>query len=308
MEALKQIVDSIMHAGHMSPFLVVGILILAGFFGGWVAKLLRLPHVTGNILGGVVVGPACLGLIGTHEQLHDLQPLSTFAMSLVAVSIGGHLSYRRIHNSLRRIISISLFEVGFSVITVMAAAKLFGMDWPTTGLLGAISASTAPATTIALIRETRAKGPFVKTLISAVALNNILCILIFVMMRTFVASYFESGETGGKVDDALILSAYHLIGALVLGLGAGWISKTLVSKPKFHDFTTILMAIMLLDGLAAYLQLSPLLVNLFFGVYLGNSSEVAEKQLTTLVPLEPILYVIFFTLAGVSLHLDAMLA
>ncbi|HEY5621979.1 MAG TPA: PTS sugar transporter subunit IIA, partial [Pontiella sp.] len=103
-------------------------------------------------------------------------------------------------------------------------------------------------------------------------------------------------------------SAYHLVGALVLGLSAGWISKQLVSKPKFHDFSTILLAIMLLDGLAAYLQLSPLLVNLFFGVYLGNSSEVAEKQLTTLVPLEPILYVCFFTLAGVSLHLDAMLA
>ncbi|WP_168433062.1 PTS sugar transporter subunit IIA [Pontiella sulfatireligans] len=308
MEALQQIIDSILHTEHLSPFLVVGILILAGFAGGWVAKLLKLPHVTGNIFGGVVVGPACLGLIGTHEQLHDLQPLSTFAMSLVAVSIGGHLSYRRIHNSLRRIISISLLEVGCSVVTVMTAARLFGMDWPTSCLLGAISASTAPATTIALIRESRAKGPFVKTLISAVALNNILCILLFVMMRTFVTSYFESGETAGKIDDALILSGYHLVGALALGLAAGWICKVLVSKPKFHDFTTILLAIMLLDGLAAYLQLSPLLVNLFFGVFLGNSSEVAERQLTTLVPLEPILYVCFFTLAGVSLHIDAMLA
>lgn len=308
MEALKQIFDSIAHTGHLSPFLVVGILILAGFAGGWVAKLLKLPHVTGNILGGVVVGPTCLGLIGTHEQLHDLQPLSTFAMSLVAVSIGGHLSYRRIHNSLRRIISISLLEVGCCMTTVIVAAKVIGMDWPTVCLLGAISASTAPATTIALIREARAKGPFVKTLISTVALNNILCILLFVMMRTFVAAFFESGETVGKIDDALLLSMYHLLGALVLGFSAGWISKILVSKPKFHDFTTILLAIMLLDGLAAYLQLSPLLVNLFFGVFLGNSSEVAERQLTTLVPLEPILYVCFFTLAGVSLHLDAMLA
>ncbi|MDF7806802.1 PTS sugar transporter subunit IIA [Pontiellaceae bacterium B12219] len=308
MEALKQIFDSILHTGQLSPFLVVGILILAGFAGGWVAKLLRLPHVTGNILGGVVVGPACLGLIGTHEQLHALQPLSTFAMSLVAVSIGGHLSYRRIHNSIRRIISISIFEVGCSVVSVVIASRLFGMNWPTTLLLGGIAASTAPATTIALIREMRAKGPFVKTLISAVALNNILAILLFVMMRTFVAAYFESGETTGKIDDALILSTYHFFGALLLGLGAGWICRILVSKPKFHDFTTILLAIMLLDGLAAYLQLSPLLVNLFFGVYLGNSSEVAERQLTTLVPLEPVLYVIFFTLAGVSLHLDAMLA
>jgi mannitol/fructose-specific phosphotransferase system IIA component (Ntr-type)/Kef-type K+ transport system membrane component KefB len=307
-EALKQIFDSILHTGQLSPFLVVGILILAGFAGGWVAKLLRLPHVTGNILGGVVIGPACLGVIGTHEQMEALQPLSTFAMSLVAVSIGGHLSYRRIHNSIRRIISISIFEVGFSVVTVVLASRLFGMNWPTTLLLGGIAASTAPATTIALIREMRAKGPFVKTLISAVALNNILAILLFVMMRTFVAAYFESGETTGKIDDALILSMYHFFGALLLGLGAGWICKALVSKPKFHDFTTILLAIMLLDGSAAYLQLSPLLVNLFLGVYLGNSSEVAERQLTTLVPLEPILYVIFFTLAGVSLHLDAMLA
>jgi mannitol/fructose-specific phosphotransferase system IIA component (Ntr-type) len=128
------------------------------------------------------------------------------------------------------------------------------------------------------------------------------------MMRTFVSAYFESGETTGKIDDALILSTYHLLGAIVLGLSMGWITKILVSKPKFHDFTTILLAIMLLDGLAAYLTLSPLLVCLFFGVYLGNSSEVAEKQLKTLTPLEPTLYVIFFTLAGVSLHLDALMA
>lgn len=308
MEALQQIFNSILHADHLSPFLVIGILVSAGFFGGWVAKLIHLPHVTGNILGGILVGPYCLGLIGTHQQMDDLQPVSTFAMSLVAVSIGGHLSYRRIHNSLRRIISIALLEVLTCMLTVIAISRLAGMDWPTTFLLGAISASTAPATTIALIRESRAKGPFVKTLISTVALNNILAILLFVMMRTFVAAYYESGQATGKVDDALILSMYHLLGALLLGISAGWLAKHAVSKPKFHDFTTILLVIMLLDGLAAYLQLSPLLVNLFFGVYLGNSSEVAERQLTTLVPLEPILYVCFFTLAGVSLHLDAMLA
>ena len=62
----------------------------------------------------------------------------------------------------------------------------------------------------------------------------------------------------------------------------------------------------MLNGLADYLTLSPLLVNLFYGVYLANSSQVAERQLTTLVPLEPVLYVCFFTLAGVSLHLDAI--
>jgi PTS system fructose-specific IIC component len=307
LDALKQIFDLIGAAGELSPFLVVSILILSGVLGGWLAGLLRLPHITGNILGGVLVGPACLGIVGTHSEMLSLQPLSTFAMSLIAVSIGGHLSYRRIHNSIRRIVSISLMEVGTTVVVVILVARLFHMDWPMSLMLGAISAATAPATTIALIRELRAKGPFVKTLVSVVALDNIFCILLFVMMRTFVAAYYKSGETVGQIDDALLLSAYHLLGALGIGFLAGWISKKLVGKPKFHDFSTIFVAIMVCDGLAAYLGLSPLLVNLFFGVYLGNSSEVAERQLTTLEPLEPILYICFFTLAGASLHLDSMM-
>ncbi len=304
---LEHIIDSFLHAGHPGPFLVVSILIFAGVLGGWVAGLLRLPHITGNILGGVLVGPACLGIIGSHSEMLALQPLSTFAMSLIAVTIGGHLSYRRIHNAIRRIVAISIMEVTATVLVVVLVARLFHMDWPMSLLLGAIAAATAPATTLALIRELRCKGPFVKTLVSVVALDNIFCIMLFVMMRTFVSAYFTGGEAMGQIENALFLTAYHPLGALGLGFLAGWISKTLVSKPRFHDFSTIFVAIMACDGLAAYLGLSPLLVNLFFGVYLGNSSEVAEKQLTTLEPLEPLLYVCFFTLAGASLHLGSLL-
>ena len=292
----------------LSPFLAVAILVLAGYFGGWVAKWIKLPHVTGNILGGVLIGPAGLGWLGGYEQMKAFEPLSTFAMSLVAVSIGGHLSYRRIHNSLRRIVSLSFFEVVLTVGCVMGAMGLAGMDWPTTFLLGAISASTAPATSIALIREMRAKGPFVKTLISAVALNNIFCITLFVLMRTFVSAYFESGIAVERVGEALLLTGYHFFGALGLGLLLGYVIRLLVSRLHHHEFSIILLAILLLNGVAELLTLSPLLVNLFFGVYLGNSTEVAERQLTTLVPLEPILYICFFTLAGVSLHLDAVAA
>ena len=308
MEDLLSIFNLMSSGEYMSPFLAVAILILAGLFGGWVAKLIKLPHVTGNILGGVLIGPAGLGWLGGYEQMRAFEPLSTFAMSLVAVSIGGHLSYRRIHNSLRRIVSISFFEVFLSVTCVMSAMRFAGMDWPTTCLLGAISASTAPATSIALIREMRAKGPFVKTLISAVALNNIFCITLFVLMRTFVSTYFESGSPVGQIGEALALTGYHFFGALGLGLLCGYIVRLLVSKLHHHEFSILLLVIILLNGLAELLTLSPLLVNLFFGVYLGNSTEVAERQLTTLVPLEPILYICFFTLAGVSLHLDAVVA
>ena len=308
MESIVSFFYSIIVLDPMSPFLAVAILILAGYLGGWVAKWVKLPHVTGNILGGVLIGPAGLGWLGDYEQMKTFAPLSTFAMSLVAVSIGGHLSYRRIHNSIRRILSLSFFEVLLTVSSVMLCMRLAGMDWPTTFLLGAISASTAPATSIALIREMRAKGPFVKTLISAVALNNIFCITLFVLMRTFVSAYFESGTPVARLGEALGLTGYHFFGALILGLSVGYIIRLLVSRFHHHEFSILLLAILLLNGVAEMLTLSPLLVNLFFGVYLGNSTEAAERQLTTLVPLEPILYICFFTLAGVSLHLDAVVA
>ena len=285
---------------------MVSLLILAGLLGGWLAGKLRLPRITGNILGGILIGPACLGVIGSEEELFSLQPLSTFAMSLIAVSIGGHLSYRRIHNALRRIVSISILEVLVTVVTVIAITRLFHMSWPMSLMLGAISAATAPATTLALIRELRCKGPFVKTLVSTVALDNIFCIMLFVIMRTFVAAYYKGGEVTSQIGDALFLTAYHLLGAAVLGFVVGSVSKALVSRPAFHHFSTIFVAIMACDGLAAYLGLSPLLVNLFFGVYLGNSSEVAEKQLTVLDPMAPMLYICFFTLAGASLHLSSL--
>lgn len=308
MESISSFFRSIIVVDPMSPFLAVAILILAGYLGGWIAKWVKLPHVTGNILGGVLIGPAGLGWLGDYEQMKAFAPLSTFAMSLVAVSIGGHLSYRRIHNSIRRIFSLSFFEVLLTVSSVMLCMRLAGMDWPTTFLLGAISASTAPATSIALIREMRAKGPFVKTLISAVALNNIFCITLFVLMRTFVSAYFESGTPVARLGEALGLTSYHFFGALLLGLSVGYVIRLLVSRLHHHEFSILLLAILLLNGVAEMLTLSPLLVNLFFGVYLGNSTEVAERQLTTLVPLEPILYICFFTLAGVSLHLDAVIA
>ncbi len=306
MEKLHHLIELIDNAGQPGPFLVVCILILTGVAGGWMAGLLRLPNITGNIVGGIIVGPACLGIIGTHSDMLAMQPLSTFAMSLIAVSIGGHLSYRRIHNALRRIVSIAILEVTCCALAVVSVARLFGLDWPMSLMLGAISAATAPGTTLALIRELRCKGPFVKTLVSVVALDNIVCIMLFVTMRTFISTYYKSGEAMGQVGDVLFIAGYHTLGALLLGLATGWISRTLVSKPRFHDFSTILVAIMACDGLATYLGLSPLLVNLFFGVYLANSTEVAEKQLRTLEPLEPMLYVCFFTLAGASLHLESL--
>ena len=95
-------------ATEMDPILLIVTVLLAGALGGWLAKLMHVPVITGNILGGVLIGPSCMSIIGNISDLRTSQPLTTLAMGIITVSVGGHLSYRRIHNALRRILAISV--------------------------------------------------------------------------------------------------------------------------------------------------------------------------------------------------------
>jgi PTS system fructose-specific IIC component len=292
-------------APELGLFLTVGLVLLAGAAGGWVMQRMRMPAITGNILVGILLGPSCLKLLNGEAEIHAIRPLSMMAMSLIAASIGAHLSYRRIHNALRRIIGIALLEVLCSVTLVVAACRLFHAGWPTTILLAAISAATAPGTSLALVRENRAKGPFVKTLLSVVALDNILCIFLFALARILLADFYDAGEVFPRIHGALVSAALQLGGALAIGVTIGKVTERFVRNPWLHDFSTVLVAILFCTGLSEYLGLSPLLTCLFFGVCLGNASGAAQKSLDALEPLEPLLYIAFFTLAGASFHFQA---
>ena len=95
--------------GDVGPFLLISMVLVAGSVGGALARFVRLPGITGNILAGVLIG-SCLKTPGGQSPLQNLQLLSTLAMGLITVNIGGRLCYRRIHNALKRITIIALFE------------------------------------------------------------------------------------------------------------------------------------------------------------------------------------------------------
>lgn len=308
-EQLSQLFRSMILPTQINPLLLLGMLLIGGLFGGWLARRAHLPSITGNILAGVILGPYALGrwlgITGGETTIESFQPISTFAMGLISVAIGGHLSYRRIHNALVRIVLIALFEVTLAVVLVVLAFRYFDTDWPTALLLGALSAATAPATIVAIIRENRAKGSLVKTLLSVVAIDNILAIALFAVFVTFVAEYFQNGATPFTIGPAALVDPlWTVLGSSLLGLMVGYTTRGLVGK--YHSFSTVFMAVLVCTGLAPALGLSPLMTSVFFGIYLGNSSRQAEEQLRALEPIEPLLYVLFFTLAGVTLHLDKL--
>ena len=291
------------HAFEVGPLLILSVILLAGASGGWVAGRLHIPRITGNIVAGLLLGST---LLKDTDTAQVLEPLTAFAIGLIAASVGANLSYRRIHNALRRIVSIAVLEGVCAAVCVALAIRLFpNTTWPIVALLGCIAAATAPATTVAIIRETRAKGSFVKTLLSVVALDNILCIVLFAFVQFLVADYYVRGATPG-LTRAILTTGGQFLACVVLGCGLGAITERLVRDPRFHKFSVTLLALLLAAGLSSFLGLSPPLTTLLFGIYLGNRSREAQEQLHSLEPIEPLLYICFFTVAGAGLHLTSL--
>lgn len=290
----------------MGPLLVLSIILIAGLAGGRLARMARIPSITGNIMAGILIGPACLNFFSGVDIATTLEPLSSFAMGLITVAVGSQLSYQSIHNALRRIIGIALCESIGAMVLVTLAVHLVVDDWPTAFVIGCISVATAPATTLALVRETRAKGPFVKTLLGIVALDNMLCIILFAFSSAIMADVHATGAGPAGIGWALFHTAYQFGGAILLGVGLGMITERLVHKQHVHDFSTVFIAILLSVGLSGFFDLSYLMTSLIFGIYLGNASPEAARQTRALEPIELLLFICFFTLAGVALHLDTI--
>lgn len=294
----------------LGPLLILGIVLTAGAVGGWAAQLVRLPRVTGNIVAGVILATT---LFHDAEIARLLQPLSTFAISLIAVTAGGHFSYRRLHNSMRRVLFIGCFEVVGAVLFVYFALTLLPLElpvdetWPVALVLACLAASTAPATTVALIRENHAKGPFVKTLLAAVSVDSSLCIILFAFVHSLLAAFYTHGEVHMGLAAGLGQAAWKFFGSAALGVGLGAAVTPLFAHHRIHNFSTLLIAILFAEGLSFFFNFSTLLTCLFFGGYLGNSTRENERQLDALAPAEPLLYTAFFTLAGVGIHIDLLL-
>ncbi|MCC6694955.1 MAG: PTS sugar transporter subunit IIA [Candidatus Hydrogenedentes bacterium] len=290
---------------RFDPLLMLSIVVLAGLAGGWLARSLRVPGITGNIVVGALLGLTVFRGLDIPRQL---ETMSTFATSLIAVAVGHQFSYRRIRSALKRILSIAILESAMAMCCVGFLAHAFGSDWASAMLLASLAVSTAPATSLAVIREMRAKGPFVKTLLGVVALDAALCITVFAFIQTLVSNSYgpAAGEAG--LGQAALATALQFVGSLGIGLVIGLIVERLVHAPSMHKFSTVLIAVVVCAELASLFHLSPLIACLVFGMCLGNTSREAERLFRTLEPIEPVLYTGFFTLAGMSVHLDALLS
>ncbi len=294
---------------NSSILLVLGVVLVAGTLVGILTKALKLPSVTGQIFVGIAIGPAGFALFSGND-VHRLQPLIDFALGLMAVAVGSHLIFPKLKVAMRRLTLLLVFESLFTPAFVFTGVMALPQtNWQFSLLVAAIAVSTAPATILALVKETRAKGVFVTTLIVAVALNNLACICLFEIALASARASFDP-ELSQSSWQLLFQPLKEIIASVLLGGGIGyllvWLTKRVVKADKVTALS--MMAILLTVGLADHFGVSVMLSNLCLGIALANltpdKEEIGHKVFEDF---EYAIYAIFFTVAGMELEVDYIL-
>lgn len=286
---------------------VLATVLVAGVGFGQIASRLHLPRVTGQVLIGILIGRAGLELF-PEEVVAGLDPIKEFALGLMGVTVGAHLSFRRLRNAGRRLLWLLLLESLLTPCVVGLVLYALGLELPLVLLLSALAVSTAPATIVAVVKETRSRGVFVKTLVAAVALDNMACIFLFAIAHSVARAWVGNADVG--IGATALEASGQLLGALAVGAVVGWILISTTERLQREErvATTATLGLLFTYGAAEYLGFSPLLACLFLGLVQANFTPDRDRILdAAFSSFEPVILAIFFTLAGMHLSFDELL-
>jgi len=315
--------------------LKIALVLAVGFVGALVAKKLKLPNVSGYLVLGLILGPS-LGLIFkdfkgiiTVADNDALEFISEIALAFIAFSIGSEFALKNIKKMGKSIFTLTTFEVVGAVLVVFLA--LFFLPKPDviqTGynpfakeniafgmILASMSAATAPAATIMVIRQYRAYGPVTKTILPITALDDIFGIVIFgffIAIAKIIVPQGVSSQPGWL----MFLSPFiEVFGSVLVGALIGFLVSKLANKfDKIRDdiqviaLISILFTVSITSVVNHFLHdygvgFSHLLMNIAVGSMVANIAKRPERTYSAINDLSTPFYIIFFTLAGASLNL-----
>jgi len=305
------------------------IALAAKIIGGWFSRL-GLPYITGYLLTGMVAGPFILNVL-PGESTTTLRYIDELSLGIIAFVAGSELYLKEIRSRVR---SIGLIAGGVMVAgLILGGVALFfltelipftqGMDTASrlaVAILGSIILlALSPASTIAVIKEVRAKGPFTRTILGVTVSMDVVIIIIFAIGVAIASALLE-----GIGFDPL------LIGLLVVDLGAAIGLGYLVGKILDLILGTNLRrlvksGLVLLTGYVIFvlgygiidlshtylpfeIHIEPLLVAMIGGFMVTNYTKHRDEFEAILHDVGPLVYVAFFTLTGVAIKLDILMA
>lgn len=287
-------------------FIYLALIFLAGFAMKAASRKMRIPEVTGYVIAGVIMGVSLLRIL-SPQTLHHLSAVSTVALGIIAFTIGSELRLSVVKRLGRPILFIVLFECLFTFALVYGVLLAIIPEHPYMALLlGSVSAATAPAATVAVIKQYRAKGELTSTVMAVVGIDDALALVIFV----FASSFAQTGLQGQELHVLQVLLRVLLsIGeSLAIGVVAALLFRGLLAKVRETEWIELLLAAGILGilGVSELLGNSELLAVMTFASVLVNTSPTLAKRSSSIVDtFSPIFLAAFFILGGA--HLDVRL-
>lgn len=270
---------------------------------------LKLPRVTGWIITGIGLGALKLDALDL-ERLGSFYPLTDFVLGYIAFTVGSHLNISQLRNAGKRLSLLILAEATITpAIVVFAMYGIGGFPIAVSFVFAAIAVAGAPGTTVLVVREAKASGVFVKTLVAAVALIDVVAVTMFVIVDTELSSGAPITGPG------FILTAFpYALQALATAAGIGFavaLSVIVLVRTIFgHKLigATMVTSIIIAWGIAEQLDVSSILACTFVGVTLGNLFHDQERAGEAYVNnFGDILFTAFYTLAGIRLDFGSVI-
>ncbi len=288
----------------MNILLTIAIAMAAGLLVSRLARLIHLPNVTAFLIAGLIIGPCASNLV-TKEQAEAMQVISQAALGFIAFAIGGEFRLDYLKKIGKAPLTITLFQGLATALLIDVGLIALGFDVPISLLLGAIGLATAPAATLMVVRQYKAKGPVTSMLLPVVAMDDALGLMVFSLSAS-VAQALLGGEM--TVNSMLVTPLIEIVGSLALGAALGFvlgfISRFFASRG--NKLALAIAAVLAGVGLCEMLGLSSLLVCMMIGAVMVNISGQSEAILEQSDRFTPPLFLLFFVLSGVELDLTVL--
>lgn len=308
----------------MEFLLAIGIAMFAGLFLSRLTSRFNLPDVTSYLVAGLLVGPLCLGRLGvpglgfeSFEFVEAMGLVSDTALGFIAFSIGSEFRVSALRKTGKQATVIAIFQALSATVLVDVVLLLLHLilgdrlSVSTCLILGAIATATAPAATVMVINQYKAKGPLTDILLPIVALDDAVGLIVFAV-STGVARALSSGEI--NLISVLVNPLLEIVLSVGMGAALGWVfseveiffnsgSKRLSLAVAFVALSAGLSKLVIPLGGGVEIGFSSLLVCMMCGTIFCNLCDFSEEIMYKTDRWTGPVNVLFFVLSGAELDL-----
>lgn len=283
----------------------MAIALLLALLSSKIIKMVHLPNVTGYLIMGLLAGPSFLNIISL-ETIGNFSIVPEVALGFIAFSIGAEFKLDYFKKIGRSPIIIAILEALGATLFVVVALIAAGFDVSFSLLLGAIASATAPAATLMVIRQYKAKGPVTDTLLPVVAIDDAIAIMVFGIALAITKSLRMTESV--SLISTLVGPVIEIVGSIGFGVLMGIVLKLFIDwfKESGNRLAISIAMVMFCIGVSKITLLSPLLTCMAMSATYVNISKVSHKVFDQVEKITPPLFMLFFFLSGAGLDMSLL--